>query len=69
MMSPSPVRIKGDGSRLRVARPWGGTLFECEGDVIVGGLGALILGMNSHKEESSCNHQEFHVDAVVCVSK
>ena len=69
MMCPSPVRIKGNGSRFRGARSWSCTLFKCEWDVVVRELGAQILSMNSHKEESSSNEQKVHVDTVVYVSK
>ena len=69
MMGPSPVRIKGNGPRFRVARSWSCAFFKCEWDVVVGGLGALILSMNSHKKESASNKQKFHIDAVVCVSR
>ena len=60
MMCPPPVGVECDGSGFRRAGSWGCALLEGEGDVVVGGLGALVLGVDAHKEESS-DHQKFHV--------
>ena len=60
MMCPPPVGVECDGSGFRRAGSWGCALLEGERDVVVRGLGALVLGMDAHEQESS-DHQIFHV--------